>query len=320
MKHKNLLVHLKNDVESFSIKQRHLDRIRAAFPGIRLIEATGREDFREKMTDAAWIMTWYFRAEWYEKAPRLEAVFTPAAGHDWVPSDPSGRVKNLYGRFHGRIMRESLLAMMLHFNRRLAPASDNQKNGIWDRRVFDGSSALFSQRVVIVGYGNIGRQASELLKAFGAKITGVKRKTAGFENDPHAEKVVSFDNLPDELPAADHVALILPGGPETEGIFTERHFGRMKPGSFLYNLGRGGCYREDDLVRALIDGPLAGAGLDVFSEEPLPPTSPLWKLHNVLITPHASAISSEYLDLYIEEWIEAVKKFSLACPGDIQGP
>ena len=90
MKCKNLLVHLKNEVDSFSIKQRHLDRMQAAFPGIRLIEATGREDFRKKMTDADWIMTWYFRAEWYEKAPRLEAVFTPAAGHDWVPSDPSG--------------------------------------------------------------------------------------------------------------------------------------------------------------------------------------------------------------------------------------
>lgn len=319
MKHKNLLVYLKNDVDSFSIKPRHLDRIRAAFPGIRLMEATGREDFCEKMTDAAWIMTWSFRAEWYEKAPRLEVVFTPAAGHDWVPPDPSGRVKNFYGRFHGRIMRESLLAMMLYFNRRLAAASDNQKCGIWDRRVFDGSCALFSQRVLIVGYGNVGRQAAELLKAFGAKITGVKRTTAGFENDLFAEKVVSFDKLQDELPVADHVVLILPGGPETEGLFTDRHFGWMKPGSYLYNLGRGNCCREADLVRALISGPLAGAGLDVFPEEPLPRSSPFWRLPNVFITPHASAISSEYLDLYVEEWVESVRNCLLA-PGDILGP
>jgi phosphoglycerate dehydrogenase-like enzyme len=306
MKHKDLLIYLKSDVDSFSIKPRHLGRIRAAFPDIRLMEATGREDFCEKMTRADWIMTWSFRPQWYEKAPRLEAVFTPAAGRDWVPPDPSGRVKNFYGRFHGRIMRESLLAMMLYFNRKLAPALDNQKNGIWDRRVFDGSSSLFSQRVLIVGYGNIGRQAAILLKAFGAKITGVKRITAGFEKDPIAERVVGFDKLREELPVADHVALVLPGGSETEGIFTERHFGWMKPGSYLYNLGRGNVCREADLVRALTGGPLAGAGLDVFPEEPLPPSSPLWKLPNVLITPHASAISREYLDLYIEEWIEIV--------------
>ncbi len=307
MKDKYLLIYLKSDVDSFSVKPGHLERIRAALPGIRLVEATGREDFREKMTRAQWIMTWRFKPEWYEKAPRLEAVFTPAAGHDWVTPDPCGRVKNHYGHFHGRIMRESLLAMILHFNRRLAPAIDNQKNGVWDRRVFDGSSSLFSQRVLIVGYGNIGRQAAELIKAFGAKITGVKRNIAGFENDPVAEKVVSFDKLGEELPAADHVALILPGGPGTEGIFTDRHFGRMKPGSYLYNLGRGTCCREADLVRALTEGPLAGAGLDVFPEEPLPPTSPLWKLPNVLITPHASAISSEYIDLSIDEWIGTVR-------------
>ncbi len=307
MNDKDILIYLKSDVDSFSVKPRHLERIRAAFPGIRIVEATGREDFSEKMTRAQWIMTWRFKPEWYEKAPRLEAVFTPAAGHDWVTPDPSGRVKSHYGRFHGRIMRERLLAMILHFNRRLAPAIDNQKNGVWDRGVFDGSFSLFSQRVLIVGYGNIGRQAAELIRAFGAKITGVKRNVAGFENDPFAEKVVSFEKLSQELPAADHVALILPGGPGTEGIFTDRHFGRMKAGSYLYNLGRGTCYREADLVRALTDGPLAGAGLDVFHEEPLPPASPLWKLPKVLITPHASAISSEYLDLYIDEWIAAVR-------------
>jgi phosphoglycerate dehydrogenase-like enzyme len=307
MKNLDLLVHLKSDVDAFSIKPRHLDRIRVAFPGIRLVEATGREEFHLRLPDAVWLLVWKFRTEWYEKAPMLEAVFTPAAGNDWVTPDPSGRVKNYYGHFHGRIMRESLLAMILYFNRRLALASDNHKKKIWGRYIYDGASSLFSKRIVIVGYGAIGRQMAELLKAFGARITGVKRSTAGFENDPSAEKVVTFDKLKEELPLADHVVLVLPGGPETDAMFTEQHFDLMKPGSYLYNLGRGNCYREEDLVRALINGPLAGAGLDVFDEEPLPPSSLLWELPNVLITPHASAISREYLDLYVEEWIETAK-------------
>jgi len=304
---RDILVNLKNEVDSFSIKSRHLERICEAFPGIRLIEAASREDFKARLPNAVWLMTWVFRPEWYEKAPKLEAVFTPAAGNDWVPPDPSGRVKNFYGHFHGRIMRESLLAMMLYFNRRLDPASDNRKKKIWDRRIYDGAFSLFSQQVLIVGYGAIGRQMAELLKAFGARITGVKRSTAGFENDPSAARVVTFDRLNEALPMADHVVLALPGGPETDDLFTEQHFDLMKPGSYLYNLGRGNCYREENLVCALKNGPLAGAGLDVFPEEPLPPSSPLWTLPNALITPHASAISLEYLDLYIEEWIETVR-------------
>lgn len=307
MKNIDLLVHLKSDVESFAIKPRHLDRMREVFPGIHLIEATDLEDFHARLSDAVWLMTWEFRLEWYEKAPKLKAVFTPAAGHDWAPPDPSGRVKNFYGHFHGRIMRESLLAMMLYFNRRLALAAQNRKSKIWDPMAFDGSSALFSQQVLIVGYGAIGRQMAVLLKAFGAKITGVKRNIAGFENDPSADRVVTFDKLKEELPLADHVVLVLPGGPETDDLFIQQHFELMKPGSYLYNLGRGNCYREELLVRALINGPIAGAGLDVFHEEPLPRSSPLWELPNALITPHASAISREYLDLYIEEWVEVVR-------------
>jgi len=307
MKSIDLLVNLKNEVDAFSIKPRHLERIREAFPGIRLVEATGREDFRARLPEAVWVLTWVFRSEWYAKMLKLKAVFTPAAGHDWVTPDPSGRVKNFYGHFHGRIMRESLLAMMLYFNRRLALASENRKKKIWDREIYDGASSLSSQRVLIVGYGAIGRQMAELLKFFGARITGIKRSTMGFENDSSAERVVTFDKLKEELPSADHVVLMLPGGPETDNLFTREHFDRMKPGSYLYNLGRGNCYREEDLVAALTNGPLAGAGLDVFREEPLPPSSPLWKLPNALITPHASAISREYLDLYIEEWIETVR-------------
>jgi phosphoglycerate dehydrogenase-like enzyme len=189
----------------------------------------------------------------------------------------------------------------------LALAFENRKKKLWNPQIYDGSSALFSQKVLIVGYGAIGRQIAELLKVFGAKITGVKRNTAGFEYDPSADKVVTFDKLKEELPLADHVVLVLPGGPETDDLFIKEHFDLMKPGSYLYNLGRGNCYREELLVRALINGSIAGAGLDVFQEEPLPPSSPLWKLSNVLITPHASAISREYLDLYIEEWVEAVR-------------
>ncbi len=146
----------------------------------------------------------------------------------------------------------------------------------------------------------------ELLKAFGARVTGVRRTVSG-ELPACIDRMITFDRLEQELPRADHVVLLLPGERETDGIFTGRHFAAMKPGSFLYNLGRGNCYREEDLLAALNHGPLAGAGLDVFADEPLPSSSPLWEQHNVLVTPHASAVSREYIELFICEWLERLR-------------
>ncbi|HTP66764.1 MAG TPA: D-2-hydroxyacid dehydrogenase [Geobacteraceae bacterium] len=307
MEIKDLLINLHNEVDAFCLKERHLEMIREAFPGIRIVAVSSREDFLARLPDAEWVITWIFKSDWYRMAPGLKAVFTPAAGHDWAHPDPTGRVRNFYGRFHGRIMRESLLAMILFFNRRLGRMLENRPNKIWDRHDYDGAVSLFSQHVLIVGYGSVGRQMAEILRGFGATVTGVKRDIRGFEHDPFAARVVTFDSLPEELPLADHVVLVLPGEADTEGIFTASHFAMMKKGSHFYNLGRGNCYREEDLVNALRNGPLAGAGLDVFATEPLPSSSQLWELSNVIITPHASAIGREYLDLYFRDWIEDVR-------------
>ncbi|ACD96070.1 D-isomer specific 2-hydroxyacid dehydrogenase NAD-binding [Trichlorobacter lovleyi SZ] len=223
-----------------------------------------------------------------------------------MAEDPSGRVKTFYGSFHGRIMRESLLSMMLYFNRRIGTSLEDQKRRTWGRNDYSSCVALFSQHVLIVGCGALGRSMAELLKAFGARVTGVRRTVSG-ELPACIDRMITFDRLEQELPRADHVVLLLPGERETDGIFTGRHFAAMKPGSFLYNLGRGNCYREEDLLAALNHGPLAGAGLDVFADEPLPSSSPLWEQHNVLVTPHASAVSREYIELFICEWLERLR-------------
>jgi D-2-hydroxyacid dehydrogenase (NADP+) len=307
MEIKKLLINLKNPVDAFSIKPHHIDTIRAAFPETQIKVTESNSIFRDNLAEMDCVLTWVFKQEWYANAPKLKAVFTPAAGHDWVAADQSGRVHNFYGRFHGRIMRESLLSMILYFNRNLKKSQADQDNKVWGRLGYNDCAALFNQRVLIVGFGSLGQSMAELLKAFGAGVTAVKRNIKGFENHPYADRVITFDQLEQELPKADHVVLVLPGGSETEGLFSEKYFNAMKPGSYVYNLGRGNCYHEQDLLNALKGGRLAGAGLDVFAEEPLPSDSLLWELPNVLITPHSSAISREYIDLFIQEWIETVR-------------
>lgn len=310
MKISRLLIHLHNSVDAFALKQRHVDLLREHLPDTCITVAEGNRDFLDRLPEADCALVWVFKAEWYAMAPQLKVLFTPAAGHDWVAGDPSGRVRTFYGSYHGRIMRESLLAMMLYFNRKLGKSLEDRKNRVWGRLDYQGTVALFSQRVLIVGFGAIGRSIAGLLKAFGTEVVAAKRSTAGFEGHPDIDRVIAFERLEEELPHADHVVLVLPGGAETDGIFTARHFAAMKPGAYLYNLGRGNCYREEDLVRALGSGPLAGAGLDVFAREPLDQASPLWGFDNVLLTPHSSAISREYIDLFMEEWLGILAELS----------
>lgn len=307
MKIDNLLIHLHNNVDAFALKPRHIDQIRETFPDLLITVANGNRDFLEKLPEADCALVWVFKPEWYAGAPKLKALFTPAAGHDWVSADPAGRVKTFYGSFHGRIMRESLLSMMLYFNRKIGKTLADQHNRAWGRLGYNDCVALFNQRVLIIGFGALGKSMAELLKVLGARVTAVRRSTAGFESDHNVDRVITYDKLEEELPHADHLVFVLPGGEQTDNIFTHRHFNAIKPGAYLYNLGRGNCYREEDLLAALTDGPLAGAGLDVFAEEPLPAASPLWEQPNVLITPHSSAISREYIDLFIQEWLQKLR-------------
>ena len=302
----NLLINLKNPIDAFSATPEQIERIRRALPDTELMLATNKDQFLELLPRAEYGLVWNFKSAWYQQAPNLKALFTPAAGKDWMEPDPTGRVRTVYGSFHGRIMGESLLSMMLWFSRSLGKSAQDQQQKAWGRNGYSPNQALFGRRVLIIGCGSLGVSCAGLLKAFGMQVVGVRR-TVVTTPPSCIDRMTTFDRLPEELPQADHVVLLLPGGPETEGIITAEHFRGMKPGSYLYNLGRGNCYQEADLLAALQQGPLSGAGLDVFAEEPLPASSALWEQPNLLITPHSSAISREYLDLFIEEWLQRLE-------------
>jgi phosphoglycerate dehydrogenase-like enzyme len=300
-----LAVFLHSEVGCFSLNEAQEKRLRESLKDWDGAVVRNRDDFLRVLPEAEAVATWSFKAEWYARAPRLKALFTPAAGKDWVEADPAGRITTRHGAFHGNIMSETLLAMILYFGRRLDAAKALQERSAWDREPFHSTSVMSRQTVVIVGYGEIGRHCARLLKPFGCRVVGVKRSPLP-DQKGLADELVSYSGLETALKDADHVALILPS--EARGAITAKHFGAMKRGAYLYNIGRGTCYDESELVRALTDGMLAGAGLDVFATEPLPKDSPLWSLQNVLILPHASAMAKEYLDFYLNELIPGIKE------------
>jgi D-2-hydroxyacid dehydrogenase (NADP+) len=145
----------------------------------------------------------------------------------------------------------------------------------------------------------LGRECARLLKAVGLRVVGVKR-TPDVDPAP-ADSVHALSELPRLLAEADHVIATLPADTGTDHLFDDAAFAAMRPGAGFYNLGRGNAVDEPALLRALASGALGHAFLDVFEHEPLPADSPLWAAPNLALTPHASAISTEYLDLWIEE-------------------
>lgn len=294
-----LLVFLPHDVPVFSATEAQVSRLSTALPGAEVICCRDPAAFFSHLPAATAAVVWRFNAEWYARAPLLRHVFTPAAGKELIAEDPAGQVRLHFGRFHGALMAESLLAMMLFMNRRLGTAIARQQARVWDRAAYASTRRLRGQTALLVGYGAIGEHCGALLRAVGMRVLGVRRDVS--RGGAHAERVYGPDELPSAVEDADHIACVLPGDESTDRLIDDRVLARMRPTACLYNLGRGNAIDVEALVRALGERRLAGAFLDVVPEEPLPSDSALWTTPNLFLTPHASAISAEYLDLFFED-------------------
>lgn len=294
-----VVIWLESAVRAFELSASQFEALRDAFPEHEFEQVHDRDAFLKRLATTHVALVWRFDAEWYALAPVLRLVATPAAGRELVASDPQGRARVRFGSFHGKIMAESLLAMMLFRSRRLDVCAMQQRARAWDRDAFSGTRRLAGQRALVVGYGSLGRECARLLTAVGLRVSGVKRSAVG---DPFpADAVYAVDRLHELLPTADHVVLTLPGDTGTDRLIGSVELGVMKSTAGLYNLGRGNAVDEAALVLALQDGRLAHAFLDVFSTEPLPADSPLWDAPNLHFMPHASAIDADYLGLWLEE-------------------
>jgi phosphoglycerate dehydrogenase-like enzyme len=142
--------------------------------------------------------------------------------------------------------------------------------------------------VLIIGMGGIGGEVARLCAAFGMTVLGVDARRS--EAPPSVKELRRPPDLHTLLPQADFVVMTVPHTPETRGMMAAREFQLMKKTAFLINIGRGACVVLDDLVAALRAGEIAGAGLDVYEIEPLPPDHPLWTMPGVLLTPHVAGV------------------------------
>jgi phosphoglycerate dehydrogenase-like enzyme len=201
-----------------------------------------------------------------------------------------------------------IMAFVLAFARGLHHYMPRQRMRQWQPEPLDtGVIHLPEATALIVGVGGIGAEAARLAAAFGMRVIGIDARRR--EPPPGVAELHGADALDALLPRADFVILTVPHTPETEGLMHRERFRRMKPGAFFINIGRGMTTRLDDLVEALGNREIAGAGLDVFEQEPLPPEHPLWTLPGVLITPHTAGYGPYLDDRRFEILVDNCRRF-----------
>jgi phosphoglycerate dehydrogenase-like enzyme len=162
----------------------------------------------------------------------------------------------------------------------------------------------------IVGMGAIGREIAQRARAFGMTVRGVDRYPDRVGRTEGAERVDGIDQLDELLGWSDFAVIAAPQTPETTGLFDARLLSRLRPSSYLINVGRGAIVVLADLVDALRAGRIAGAALDVFEVEPLPPEHPLWGFPNVILTPHTAGYSPVIAGRHLATLVDNVRRFA----------
>lgn len=224
--------------------------------------------------------------------PSLKWVHTRSAGIDFCTSDTlsefskSGKihVTNAKGCFSSTLAEYSMMACS-YFAKDL-PRLLKQKNvANWQQYPI---LELRGATLGVVGFGDIGRAAAKLAKAYGMKVVALRRNPEKAKDDPLVDTVYGSDpaSLNRLFQESDYILCAAPLTPETEKMIGKEQFDNAKKGAVFINVGRGPIVDEPALIEALQDGRLKGAGLDVTAIEPLPKESPLWKLDNVLLSPH----------------------------------
>lgn len=247
--------------------------VKEALPHLADADAVAMWGFQnvDPILDAAPHLQWV-----HSLSDGVERLLTPAMfERDVVLTNSHG--------VHDNAVSEHTVAFILAWYHRLHEALRSQYDHEWKR---PNGDVLTGKRILIAGFGGIGRAIAEKARPFGVTILAVKRTPAP---DPLADEMYGTDDVLSVLPTADVVVAALPATGSTDKFFDEKAFAAMKEGALFVNIARASVVDEAALIEALRSGRLAGAALDVFSREPLPADHPFWDMPNVIMTPHTAS-------------------------------
>jgi phosphoglycerate dehydrogenase-like enzyme len=298
------------------------ETIRARWPGMRVVHLPEYTHLAEELPDTDIFVGYSLRPEQLQIAKKLKWIHSSAAGVSqlmYPELRESGIVVTNPSGIFSVPMAEHTMGLLVAEARNFPDCVRHMDRAHWGQQeIWDKPQRLTELNgtlLLIVGFGSIGHELARRAKAFDMRVWGVSRSGKG--DATLAERLVPVSQLHEVLPQADYVVISAPETPETKHLIGAAELTLMKPSARLINVSRGTLVDEIALVRALNEGRLGGAALDVAQTEPLPPGSPLWKAPNLFITPHTSAISDRLwhrqtallMDL-LERWFDGRELFN----------
>lgn len=285
-------------------KPHHLAKLREHFPELKFVQLPQDGTVPGDGKDASVLLFLALTKPELRRvlgdAPGIRWIHLSSAGFDWamVPEvEEHHIILTRSAQAKRDAIAEFTIGLIFLASKQFPALQAAQRERLWTRPAPD---FVRDKMVGVIGTGAIGCEVARLAHALGMRVIGTKRKP---EPLPYFERVLPPHGLADLLGQSDFVVLACPLTAETRNLLGAVELRRMKPTAYLINIARGGIVVEDDLVRALQEGWIAGACLDVFEHEPLPPENPLWNTPNTIITPHCAYASPRNIDGVVEEFI-----------------
>jgi phosphoglycerate dehydrogenase-like enzyme len=314
-----VLVGIYSPFAAWNIPASHVERLRRELPHHTFLHAPTEARALELIGTADVAFMSELRQAHLEAAPRLRWVHSPAAGVGGMlfPAmiDSPVVMSNSRG-ISADTIAEHVLAVILARFRKLPLAFRSQGIRQWTQEAFVADPAIRTiagSRVLIAGLGSIGSATARRLAALGARVTATRRNP-GRPAPEGIETVAPPGRLRDLLPGADVVVVAAPQTRDTRALIGAPELAAMRRDALLVNVSRGKLVDEPALIEALTNTPTLGAALDVFEEEPLPLTSPLWSLPNVLVTPHISGFRADHWDAVTALFADNLRRFESGRP------
>ena len=316
----NVLVGVISPAPAWVMPRQFVEQLRGDFPQHTFLDAWDRDTLRRLLPEADIAFTPFVDADIFDTATRLCWVQSPAVGVGSLmfPALLASDVVLTSARgVRARSIAEHVLGVTIALARQLPAAVRAQAARRWAQEELEGPAVdvrtLQGQRMGIVGLGSIGLELAKIAGPFGFRITAIRRR-ASEPIPPGVENVWTPDRLIDLLAVSDVIVLAAPHTPETKRLIGKRELDRVKRGAFLINVARGKLIDDEAVVEALRDGRLGGAALDVFTREPLEPSSPYWDLPNVIITPHTAGAMRDYWTPLVALFSENLRRFERGEP------
>jgi phosphoglycerate dehydrogenase-like enzyme len=303
----------------WAIAEQDLAAIRAELPGVEIRSIEDEAELPAALAAADAFVGWTFPAALFGHAKRLRWVHSANAGveanlfPEMVASDVI--LTNGAG-LHSVSIPEHVLGLMIALARNFHEAARLQARAAWERfpviAFGGGIKELDGSNLAIFGAGAIGAALARLGSALGMKVRILRRRPG--RPVEGAEAVVGPERKLELLSWADFVVLATPLTRETENLIDQGALRAMKSSAYLINIARGECIDDEALLEALRAGAIAGAGLDTFRDEPLPPSSPYWALPSVIVTPHISGYTPRYFERTLELFRDNLRRFARGEP------